>query len=176
MIVALEDAKYKLIAMRESIEELGLALRSEETKANLKDLEAQTQSPDFWNSAEKSSKTLQVIKQGQDKVAGYEKLCARLEDAIALAEVAIEENDESFVEEVQGELDAIVAEEEHKRIEVLLSGDHAKIDRYRLEAAVEITRRQRPELLLLHPEIEESLKPKPKKRRRCKDNGKAEST
>lgn len=60
--------------------------------------------------------------------------------------------------------------------EVLLSGDHAKIDRYRLEAAVEITRRQRPELLLLHPEIEESLKPKPKKRRRVKDNGKAEST
>ena len=59
--------------------------------------------------------------------------------------------------------------------EVLLSGDHAKIDRYRLEAAVEITRRQRPELLLMHPEIEESLRPKPKKRRRGKDNGEASS-
>ena len=126
MIVALEDAKYKLLGMRESIEELGSALRIEETKELLHDLEAQTQAPDFWNSAEKSSKVLQTIKQGQDKVAGYEKLCARLEDAIALAEMAIEENDESYVEEVQSELDAIVAEEESRRIEVLLSGEYDK--------------------------------------------------
>ena len=126
MIVALEDAKYKLLGMRESIEELGSALRIEETKELLFDLEAQTQAPDFWNSSEKSSKVLQTIKQGQDKLAGYEKLCARLEDAIALAEMAIEENDESYVEEVQSELDAIVAEEETRRIEVLLSGEYDK--------------------------------------------------
>ena len=69
MIVALEDAKYKLLGMRESIAELGSALRIEETKEMLFDLEAQTQAPDFWNSAEKSSKVLQTIKQGQDKVA-----------------------------------------------------------------------------------------------------------
>ena len=126
MIVALEDAKSKLIGMREGVRDLGSALRIEETKERLKDLEAQTQSPDFWNSAEKSSKVLQVIKQSQDKVAGYEHLCARLEDAIALAEMAIEENDESSVEEVQSELAAIAAEEEHKRIEVLLSGEYDK--------------------------------------------------
>lgn len=52
--------------------------------------------------------------------------------------------------------------------EVLLSGDHAKIDRYRLESAVMITRERRPDLLALHPEIEESLKPKEKKRKRGK--------
>lgn len=50
--------------------------------------------------------------------------------------------------------------------EVLLSGDHAKIDRWRLEEAVKITRERRPDLLLLHPEIEESLLPKKKKRRK----------
>ena len=126
MIVALEDAKHKLTALRTDIEELGSALRIEETKENLKDLEAQTQAPDFWNNADKSSKVLQVIKQGQDKVSGYEALCRRLEDAIALAEMAIEENDESFVEEVQTELAEITAEEEHKRIEVLLSGEYDK--------------------------------------------------
>lgn len=48
--------------------------------------------------------------------------------------------------------------------EVLLSGDHAKIDRWRLESAVEITRNRRPDLLLLHPEIEESLKLKKKRK------------
>ena len=50
--------------------------------------------------------------------------------------------------------------------EILLSGDHAKIDRWRLEQAVEITRERRPDLLALHPEIEESLKPKVKRKRK----------
>lgn len=54
----------------------------------------------------------------------------------------------------------------HEVPEILLSGDHKKIDRWRLEEAVRITRERRPDMLLLHPEIEESLKPKPKKR--CK--------
>ncbi len=53
--------------------------------------------------------------------------------------------------------------------EILLSGDHAKIDRWRLEQAVEITRERRPDMLALHPEIEESLKPKEKKKRRVKN-------
>jgi tRNA (guanine37-N1)-methyltransferase len=55
--------------------------------------------------------------------------------------------------------------------EVLLSGDHKKIARWRLEKAVEITRERRPELLDEHPEFEESLKPrKPKKRRKAEEN------
>ena len=53
--------------------------------------------------------------------------------------------------------------------EILLSGDHAKIDRWRLEEAVKITRERRPDMLALHPEIEESLKPKEKKKRRSKN-------
>lgn len=52
--------------------------------------------------------------------------------------------------------------------EVLLSGNHAKIDRWRLEEAVKITRERRPDLLLLHPEIEESLLPKKNKRKTTK--------
>ena len=49
---------------------------------------------------------------------------------------------------------------------VLLSGDHKKIERWRLEEAVRITRERRPDLLAQHPEIEESLKPRVKKSRR----------
>ena len=55
--------------------------------------------------------------------------------------------------------------------EVLLSGDHKKIDRWRLEMAVEITRERRPDMLAQHPEYEEMLKPKIKKRKtRSKDS------
>lgn len=50
--------------------------------------------------------------------------------------------------------------------EVLTSGDHKKIERWRLEQSVELTRLRRPELLSEHPEYEEALLPKQKKRRR----------
>ena len=50
--------------------------------------------------------------------------------------------------------------------DVLLSGDHARIKRYRTEEAVRITRERRPDLLELHPEIEASLLPKNKKRKK----------
>lgn len=50
--------------------------------------------------------------------------------------------------------------------EVLLSGDHAKIKRWRLEEAVRVTEERRPDLLLRHPEILESLRPKVKRKRK----------
>lgn len=49
--------------------------------------------------------------------------------------------------------------------EVLLSGDHKKIAEWRLSEAVKITRERRPDLLALHPEIEERLNPPKKKKR-----------
>ncbi len=52
--------------------------------------------------------------------------------------------------------------------EVLLSGDHAKIDRWRLLEAVKITRERRPEMLELHPEFEEALLPREKRKKRKK--------
>ncbi len=52
--------------------------------------------------------------------------------------------------------------------EILLSGDHKKIDRWRLEKSVEITRQRRPDLLEMHPEFEQALLPKEKKNKKRK--------
>ncbi len=49
--------------------------------------------------------------------------------------------------------------------EVLLSGDHKKIERWRLEKSIEITRERRPDLLLLHPEFEQILNSKKKRQK-----------
>ena len=112
--------------MREKIVELGSALRIDDLRAVADELDKQTLDPDFWSNQENSSKVLQKIKQTKYTIEDYDKLCSRLEDAITLAEMAIEENDEAYVEEVQSELDAIVAQEESKRIEILLSGEYDK--------------------------------------------------
>lgn len=50
--------------------------------------------------------------------------------------------------------------------EVLLSGDHKKIDEWRLRESVRITTERRPDLMEKHPEYIEMLKPKTKKRRK----------
>ena len=49
--------------------------------------------------------------------------------------------------------------------EVLLSGDHKKIADWRLKEAVKITEERRPDLLMLHPELVEAVKPQEKKRK-----------
>ena len=53
--------------------------------------------------------------------------------------------------------------------EVLLSGDHKKIDEWRLAEAVRITGERRPDLLSQHPEFLEALQPKGKKRKKRKE-------
>ena len=126
MIVALEEAKRRLVELHNVIAELGNQLRIEESRERAADLERETLVQDFWNDAEKSSKKLQEIKQLKTKVESYEELSSRLEDALTLCEMAIEENDEDSVEEVVSETDFIETEAEKKRIEVLLSGPYDK--------------------------------------------------
>ncbi len=126
MIVALEEAKRRLVAMEEVVAELGSQLKIEESRERATDLERETLVENFWADAEKSSQKLREIKQLKDKVESYEALSAKLEDTLMLCEMAIEENDESSVDEVVSETDFIEAEAERKRIEVLLSGPYDK--------------------------------------------------
>ena len=126
MIIALENAKYELQNFRENLKELGSALRIDSLKEEVADLEKTTFEPDFWNNQENSTKTLQRIKQMKAKIENYEALCNKLEDTIIMAEMAIEENDESLTEEILADQQAIFKEEERQRIEVLLSGEYDK--------------------------------------------------
>ena len=124
MILAIEEAKYKLINFRADIEELGSALRIEVLRTEVEDLEKKTLDADFWNDQQTSGKILREIKQKKDKIEAYEKLKNKLEDTITLAELALEENDEGLTDEILSEVSDIETEEERQRIEILLSGEY----------------------------------------------------
>ena len=126
MIVALEEAKRRLVALEDVLTELGRQLRIDEVKERCAELERETLVQDFWNDAELSSKKLREIKQMKDKYESYEALVAKLEDTYTLCEMAIEASDEDSVEEVLSETEYIENEAERKRIEVLLSGPYDK--------------------------------------------------
>jgi len=126
LIIALEEAKYRLENFRANMEELGSALRIGELREKLAELDATTQNPEFWNDQENSGKILKEVKRLKDKIEEYDDLVAKLEDTVTLAELAIEENDESMVEEVETAEKEILEEEEKIRIEILLSGEYDK--------------------------------------------------
>ena len=58
LIIALENAKYELTNFRENISELGNALRIEELKSEVEELEKVTFEPDFWSNQENSTNTV----------------------------------------------------------------------------------------------------------------------
>lgn len=124
MIIALEEAKYTLSGFEDKIKELGSALRIDELRAEAERLEESTAVEGFWNDAENSAKILRTMKQVKSKIENFEKLAQRVEDALVLCEMAIEDNDESVVDEVVTEVSEITKEEERQRIEILLSGEY----------------------------------------------------
>ena len=124
MIVALEEAKYALSGLEKEVAELGSALRVDALREEVAELEKKALEPDFWNDQQESSRVLKHTKLLKGKVEKYDALESRLADAEVLCEMAIEENDESLTDEVVGEKDAIAAEIERQRIEVLLSGEY----------------------------------------------------
>ena len=110
--------------MKGDIVELGSALKIEKISEEAEELEQKTLVPNFWDDAANSSKILRQLKQIKDTLEEYEGLRTALDDAITLADMGIEENDESVVEEVLAELERIQALEEKMRLETLLSGEY----------------------------------------------------
>ena len=119
MIIQLEEAKSKLLALESDVKELGDSLKIERLREQAKTLEAQTLAENFWNDQANSGKVLQELKRTKDKIEAYEKLCASVSDALVLAEMGIEENDESVCDEVLSEVKKIEAGEDYLNEDVI---------------------------------------------------------
>ena len=124
LIVALEEAKRRLLEIEDTVHDLKNAIRYDDLTEKIAEMEARTMADNFWSNADESSKILQAIKQMKDKCAAYEKLLTTLEDTLVLCEMAIEENDEGSLEEVERELAFILEETERQRLETLLTGEY----------------------------------------------------
>ena len=123
MIIQLDEAKRTLTDIRPAVEELANALRIEDLKRQVEELEAKTMIPDFWN-REDSGKILQNIKEKKDTIEEYHNLVQKLEDTLVLCDMGIEEDDESIVDEVLEEVKSVQMTEEKMRLETLLSGHY----------------------------------------------------
>jgi bacterial peptide chain release factor 2 (bRF-2) len=90
----------------------------------LAELEQKATEPDFWNNTEESQKVLKRTKALRSKQESYKKLLGDCEDVLTLAELGLEEQDESVFEEVQAEYSRLKSRYEKMRLETLLTGEY----------------------------------------------------
>jgi len=91
-----DEFKLKIAALEPGLKDLGQALKLDDTRTQLKELEAQTAADGFWDDLKNSQKVLQRTKQLQQKCESYDRLFSRWSDLVTLCEMAVEESDESL--------------------------------------------------------------------------------
>lgn len=96
----------------------------EKTEAEIKELEAKTENPDFYSDMEAAGKVLQTVKGLKNKLERYEELYSAWEDLSTLVMLAIEEDDESVLGEVKSGYSALKENLEAMQLETLLSGKY----------------------------------------------------
>ena len=123
-MIEFDDYKVKINALKPKLTDLGNALKLDEAKLEIKRLEQESSEEGFWNDLSNSQKVLQKIKQLQNKVAGHQKLESRWDDLLTLCQMAIEENDESLLPELEADYTSFEKDLESARLATLLSGEY----------------------------------------------------
>ena len=119
-----EEYKVKLNNLRPALDALKDALKLEAAAKEIEELEKASEMEGFWNDVEKSQKVQKRLKTLKNKTEHYASLCSAWDDMMALCEMAIEENDDSMLEELQEEYAAFEKELEATRLGTLLTGEY----------------------------------------------------
>ena len=124
MIVQYDEYKQRLCAMEADLADLAGALDIDVAKTEIAELDEQVAAEGFWNDIENSQKVLTRQKGLKNKVEKYEKLLSRHADLVTLVELAIEEDDESLLEEITNEFNSLEQAYSDSRLAALLSGEY----------------------------------------------------
>ena len=119
-----EEYKVKLNGIRPDLDGLGAALKLDEARAEIAELEAESAKEGFWNDLDRSQKVQKRIKQLQQKCEKHEKLQSSWDDLMTICEMALEENDDSMLAELETDYAKLESELEAMRLSTLLSGEY----------------------------------------------------
>ena len=119
-----EEYKIKLNNLKPTLEDLGAALKLDEAKREAASLEEESAQPGFWNDVAHSQQVQQRLKQLTGRVERYRKLNTQWEDIYTLCDMALEENDDGLLEDVEKEFAAFTKSLEDTRLSTLLTGEY----------------------------------------------------
>ncbi|MBS6445576.1 MAG: peptide chain release factor 2 [Ruminococcus sp.] len=123
-MVILDDLKNELVSYRKDINELSEVLNIENAKKEVNSLHIEMEQQDFWDDLENSQKVVQKSKNLENKIEHFKQLSNKLEDTIAMVELAMEEQDETIVNEILQDFNSFKTELEDVKLSTLLSGEY----------------------------------------------------
>jgi len=119
-----EEYKVKLNNIKPTLVELGVALQLDEARREANELEEESAQPNFWNDIAHSQQVQQRLKQLKTKCENYEKLSTQWDDLYTMCEMALEDGDESFLDELKTEYVVLTEKLEAMRLSTLLKGEY----------------------------------------------------
>ena len=121
-----EEYKVKLNNMKPDLEKLRGSLGLEQAAREVAELEMKSSQPGFWDDPESSQKVVSRMGAVKSKIETFNSLYAQWEDLLTLCEMALEEKDESMLNELETGFAALADGMEKQRLQTLLTGEYDK--------------------------------------------------
>ena len=123
-MIEFDDYKTRLHNIRPKLDELSDSLNLNACREEHERLQAQIESPGFWDDQETSQKVMKRSRQLEAKMERYAHMVSQWEDMMTICEMAIEENDESMLDELKTGYEDLEKKMEEARLETLLTGEY----------------------------------------------------
>ena len=123
-MIEFDEYKVKLTGLRPKLDGLSDSLNLGVCREELERLHAQIESDGFWDNQEVSQKVMKRARQLEAKIERYHKMVSQWEDLMTICEMAMEENDETMLEELQSGYAELEEKMEEARLETLLTGEY----------------------------------------------------
>ncbi len=123
-MIEFDAYKVKLTGLRPKLEGLSDSLNLAACQEELERLHAQIESDGFWDNQEISQKVMKRARQLEAKVERYQKMLSQWDDLMTICEMAMEENDDSMLEELTAGYEELEGKMEEARLETLLTGEY----------------------------------------------------
>ena len=123
-MIEFDDYKTKLHNIRPKLDELSDSLNLNACREEHERLQAQIESPGFWDDQETSQKVMKRSRQLEAKMERYAHMVSQWDDMMTICEMAIEENDESMLDELKTSYEDLEKKMEEARLETLLTGEY----------------------------------------------------
>ena len=123
-MIEFDDYKPQLHNIRPKLDELSDSLNLNACREEHERLQAQIESPGFWDDQETSQKVMKRSRQLEAKMERYAHMVSQWDDMMTICEMAIEENDESMRDELKTSYEDLEKKMEEARLETLLTGEY----------------------------------------------------
>ena len=124
MNIEFDVYKQKLNEVRPALEGLADSLNIEGLRNELERLHAMQEAPGFWDNPDKSQQIVMKTKVAENKIEKYQQMLSSWDDLMTICEMAIEEDDDSMLEELKDGFQVLTENMDRCRLETLLTGNY----------------------------------------------------